>query len=179
MRYSFTGKNITLTESLKDRAMHKLGRLEKLLPKDAEVSVIFSIIRQEHKVEVTIPLKKRVLRAEVKENDMYAALDSVIDVLEKQMKKYKTRLRDKRRKDASYNEENDYLPPVEEAVDENTLVIERTKRFALKPMDAEEAVMEMELLGHNFYMFMNSLTDEVNVVYKRNNGTYGLIEPEY
>ena len=179
MRYTFTGKNITLTDSLKDRAMQKLDRLEKLLPKNAEISVIFSIIRQENRVEVTIPLKKRTLRAEVKETDMYAALDSVIDVLEKQMVKYKTRLRDKRRKDASYSEEMDYLPQEDETPDDNPLKIERTKRFALKPMDSEEAVMEMELLGHSFFMFRNSRTDEINVVYKRNNGTYGLIEPEF
>ena len=179
MRYSFTGKNITLTDSLKDRAMSKIDRLERRLPKDAEVSVIFSVERQDNKIEVTIPLKKRILRAEVTENDMYAAIDSVIDVLEKQMVKYKTRLRDKNRRDSSYNEEMSYLPAEEIISDENPLKIERTKRFALKPMDAEEAVMEMELLGHGFYMFRNSSTDEVNVVYKRNNGSYGLIEPEY
>jgi len=179
MRYSFTGKNVQLTEALKDRAMQKIGRLEKLLPKNAEINVVFSAVRQENRIEVTIPLKKRILRAEVSETDMFAAIDSVIDVLDKQLVKYRTRLRDKRRRDASYDDEFDYMPPSEELTDDNAFQIVRTKRFALKPMDAEEAVMEMELLGHGFYMFKNSVTDEVNVVYKRNDGAYGLIEPEY
>ena len=179
MRYSFTGKNVTLTDSLRERARQKLDKLERRLPKDVEVVVIFSAVRQENKVEVTIPLKKRILRAEVVETDMFSALDSVIDVLEKQMVKYKTRLRDRSRRDSSFREEINYLPQEEEHGEEYPFVIERIKHFALKPMDAEEAVMEMELLGHGFYMFRNSSTDEVNVVYKRNNGSYGLIEPEY
>ena len=179
MRFTFTGKNITLTDSLKERAEQKLGRLERLLPNNAEVMVAFSIIKQNNKVEVTVPLRNRTLRAEVTATDMNAAIDSVIDVLEKQMVKYKTRLRDKSRKDASFKEEFNYLPLQEEVADASSHKIERTKRFALKPMDAEEAVMEMELLGHNFYMFRNGSTDEVNVVYKRNDGSYGLIEPEY
>jgi len=179
MRYSFTGKNVTLTDSLKERAQQKLDKLERRLQKDAEVNVIFSAERQMCKVEVTIPLKKRILRAEVTETDMFAAIDSVQDVLEKQMVKYKTRIRDKYRKDASYKDEINYLPQEEESAEEMPLKIERIKRFALKPLDAEEAAMEMEMLGHAFYMFRNSRSDEVNVVYKRKDGTYGLIEPEY
>ena len=179
MRFSFTGKNVSLSDSLKDRTEQKIGKLERKLPKNAEVNVIFSTVRQENRIEVTIPLKKRILRAEVTDNDMYACLDSVVDVLDKQLVKYMTRLRDKRRRDASYSDELEYLPPSEETEDEGTFKIVKTKRFALKPMDAEEAVMGMELSGHNFYVFKNSATDEVNVVYKRNDGAYGLIEPEY
>ena len=179
MRFTFTGKNIQLTDSLKDRAAQKIGRLEKQLPKNAEVNVIFSIVRQENRIEVTIPLKRRILRAEVIEKDMFTALDSIIDVLDKQLVKYRTRLRDIRRRDAAYTDEYDYMPPEDEAPEGAGFKIERTKKFTLKPMDAEEAVMEMELLGHTFYMFKNSVTDEVNVVYKRNDGAYGLIEPEY
>jgi len=179
MRYSFTGKNFTLTDSLKERAQQKLGRLERRLPKEAEANVIFSAVRQEHKVEVTIPLKKRILRAEVVEADMFSALDSVVDVLDKQMAKYKTRLRDKSRRDSSYRDEINYLPQEDDHDEENNFKIERIKHFALKPMDAEDAVMEMELLGHVFYMFRNSRTDEVNVVYRRHGDSYGLIEPEY
>ena len=179
MKYSFTGRNIALTDSLREAAQQKIGRLERRLPKDAEVSVIFSVVRHENTVEVTIPLKKRILRAEVTENDMYSALDSVIDVLDKQMVKYKTRLRDKYRKDSSYRDEINYFPQTDEHEEETPLKIERIKRFALKPMDAEEAAMEMELSGHAFYVFRNSVSDEVNVVYRRRDGSFGLIEPEY
>ena len=178
MRFSFTGKNVSLSDTLKDRTMQKIGKLEKKLPKNAEANVIYSTIRQENKIEVTIPLKKHILRAEVTGNDMYTCLDSVVDVLDKQLVKYMTRLRDKHRRDSSYSDEFDVLPPGE-TEEEETFKIVKTKRFALKPMDAEEAVMEMELSGHSFYVFKNSATDEVNVVYKRNDGAYGLIEPEY
>jgi len=178
MRFSFTGKNVSLSDSLKDRTVQKIGKLEKKLSKDAEVNVIFSVVKQESRIEVTIPLKKHILRAEVTGNDMYSCLDSVVDVLDKQLVKYMTRLRDRRRRDLSYGDELEFIPPGD-TDDDNAFKIVRTKRFALKPMDAEEAVMEMELSGHNFYVFKSSATDEVNVVYKRNDGAYGLIEPEY
>lgn len=179
MRFSFTGKNITVKDSLKERATQKIGRLKKLIPEDAEVFVTFSSTKGDNKVEVTIPLPKRILRAEVTSSDMNAAIDEIVDILEKQMVKYKHRLRDRSRREPSFKEEYNLLFPEVEAVEDHAITIEKTKRFALKPMDSEEAVMEMEMLGHNFYVFRNSGSDEVNVVYRRNNGTYGLIEPEY
>lgn len=111
---------------------------------------------------------------------MYAAIDEVVDVLEKQMVKYKNRLRDKARRDTSFIDELKYFEPVgkEDKNDDEEVRIAKTKKFAVKPMDAEEAVMEMELLGHNFFVYRNASSDEINVVYKRKNGTYGLIEPE-
>ena len=179
LKFTFTGKNLVVSDALKERAMQKLGRLEKLIPFDADVNVKFSVNRQNHRVEVTIPLRRRILRAEVTANDMYSALDSIIDVLEKQMVKYKGRVRNRSRRDASYSEELEFTGAHTESVDESPIVIDRTKHFPLKPMDAEEAVMEMEMLGHSFFVFRNGHTDIVNVVYKRNDGTYGLIEPEY
>jgi len=179
LEFTFTGKNFVVSDALKDRAIKKLGRLEKFLPFDADVHVKFSINRQKHRVEVTIPLRRRILRAEVTSNDMYTALDSIIDVLEKQMIKYRSRVRSRSRRDASYREELEFTSDLSGAADESPIVIDRTKHFPLKPMDAEEAVMEMEMLGHNFYVFRNGRTDIVNVVYKRNDNTYGLIEPEY
>lgn len=179
MRYLFTGKNLTVSDALKERTMSKLGKLEKLLPKDASVQVTYSVNKLENKIEVTIPLQKRTLRAEVTDTDMYNALDSVVDVLEKQMLKYKSRLRDRSRKDNSFKDEFKMLFTSDDTPDTDERKIEKSKKFALKPMDAEEAVMEMELLGHNFYVFRNGSSDEVNVVYKRNNGSYGLIEPEF
>jgi putative sigma-54 modulation protein len=172
---------MNLSDKLKERTISKLDRLGKLISENADVYVTFSVVKLENKIEVTIPLQKRILRAEVADTDMYNAIDSVVDILEKQMVKYKNRLRDKSRKNSSYKEELSVYPTAEElSYDEGSMhKIERTKKFALKPMDADEAVMEMELLGHSFYVFKNGETDEVNVVYKRNNGSYGLIEPEY
>lgn len=178
MRYLFTGKNITVSDSLKQRTMQKLGRLEKLLPPDAQAQVTYSVNKLEHKVEVTIPIQKRILRGEVSDTEMYAALDTVVDVLEKQMVKYKSRLRDRSRRDTAFKDEFNMIFESPESSDEPQRKIEKTKRFTIKPMDPEEAVMEMDLLGHNFYVFRNGETEEVNVVYRRKNGSYGLIEPE-
>ena len=184
MRYQITGRSMTLSEELKNRVTTKLGRIEKLFPEDTEAAITLTVEKLNHIVEVTIPLKKRLLRAEVSSFDMFAAIDEVVDVLEKQMIKYKSRLRTRARQDSSFRDEFQHmtlegegLTEAEEA--EGSILLERTKRFPLKPMDAEEAVLEMELLGHNFFVFRSGDTDEVNVVYKRKNGTYGLIEPQY
>ena len=180
MRFVFTGKNMTITEGQKERTMQKLGRLEKLLPDNAEVYVTCSVNKHLTKMEVSIPLHKRILRAEVSDTDVSNCLDEAVDVLERQVVKYKTRLRDRRRRSVATHEEMQYIGEVDAApVDtQQEVTIHRTKRFALKPMDAQEAVMEMELLNHDFYVFRNSWSDEINVVYKRKDGEYGLIEPE-
>ena len=183
MRFVFTGKNMTVTEGLKERSMRKLGRLEKLLPDNAEVFVTFSMNKHLTKMEVSIPMHKRILRAEVTDSDVGNCLDSAVDILERQVVKYKTRLRDRRRRSVATNEELQYIAEVEAApaepdASQPEIIIHRTKRFALKPMDAQEAVMEMELLNHDFYVFRNSWTDEINVVYKRKDNEYGLIEPQ-
>ena len=181
MRFVFTGKNMTVTEGIKERAMRKLGRLERLLPDDAEVYVTFSMNKHLTKMEVSIPLHKRILRAEVSDSDVSNCIDGAVDILERQVVKYKTRLRDRRRRAVATNEELLYIEDPAEAMadaSQQEIVIHRTKRFALKPMDAQEAVMEMELLNHDFYVFRNSWTDEVNVIYKRKDGEYGLIEPQ-
>jgi len=180
MRFVFTGKNMTVNEGVKERATKKLGRLEKLLPPDVEIHVMFSENKHLSKMEVTVQLHKRVLRAEVSDNDISNCMDQAADILERQIVKYKSRLRDRRRRAVATTDEISYLgaPDPEPAETGPEIIITRTKRFALKPMDAQEAVMEMELLNHNFYVFRNSWTDEVNVVYKRNDGEYGLIEPQ-
>jgi len=182
MRFVFTGKNMTVTEGLKERAIKKLSRLEKLLPDNAEVHVTFSMNKHLTKMEVSVPMHKRLLRAEVTDSDIGNCLDGAVDILERQVVKYKTRLRDRRRRSVATNDELLYIesaemPDAAEAPQQE-VVIHRTKRFALKPMDTQEAVMEMELLNHDFYVFRNSWTDEVNVIYKRKDGEYGLIEPQ-
>jgi len=184
MRYSFTGKEgIDIGENLKQKTIDRLDKLSRVVPENSEVFVTFSVVKKMNTVEVTIPLKKHVLRAEVDNMDMQTALDQAADILEIQMLKFKSRLSRKAKIDPNFKEELAmYFAPQDEDDDddenENTVVIKRSKKFALKPMDAEEAVMNMELLGHDFFVFRNAETDEVCVVYKRNDGAYGLIEPE-
>ncbi|MCL2666073.1 MAG: HPF/RaiA family ribosome-associated protein, partial [Defluviitaleaceae bacterium] len=127
-------------------------------------------------------MHKRMLRAEVSDSDVSNCMDQAVDILERQIVKYKSRLRDRRRRSVATNDELSFLEVAEPSYETTEtatpeIIITRTKRFALKPMDAHEAVMEMELLGHSFYVFRNDVTDEVNVVYKRNVDEYGLIEP--
>ncbi|MCL2699976.1 MAG: ribosome-associated translation inhibitor RaiA [Defluviitaleaceae bacterium] len=180
MRFTFASKNINKTDKLKERAISKISKLDKLLPQEAEVAIKFSVMKLDHKVEVTVPLKQRTLRAEaVSPVDMMSAIDDVVGILEKQINKYKGRLHHKAKKSDAYKNEFQAMFAQEEPEGEHGIRIERTKKFAIKPMDAEEAVMEMELIGHNFYVFRDGSTDELNVVYKRADGSYGLIEPEF
>jgi len=180
MRFEFTGKNMTVTEGIKERAIKKLSHLEKLLPENANVYVTFSENKHLTTMEVSIPMHKRMLRAEITNEDISNCMDQAVDVLERQVVKYKSRLRDRRRRSVATNDELSFLDAAAEINEAVTpeIIITRTKRFAIKPMDAQEAVMEMELLNHSFYVFRNSWTDEINVIYKRNDGEYGLIEPQ-
>ena len=181
MRFEFTGKNMTVTEGIKERTIQKLGRLEKLLPDNADAFVAFSENKHLTTLEVSIPMHKRMLRAEVVNADVSYCIDQAVDILERQVVKYKSRLRDRRRRSVATNDELSFLDmknATESGESSPEIIITRTKRFAFKPMDAQEAVMEMELLNHSFYMFRNSQTDEINVIYKRNDGEYGPIEPQ-
>lgn len=158
---------------------HHLG---KLLPDDTEVVVNFIELNFEKKVEVNVSLRKRLMHAEAMNSEnMHGAIDEVVDILKKQVRRYKNRLDKIYRKKVSFNDEVQYMLPSEEEElpNEEYVKIERIKKFAMKPMDPEEAAMEMELLNHTFYVFLNSETDEVNVIYKRKNGSYGLIEPKH
>ena len=184
MKFTFTGKNLVVSQEMKDKTEKKISRLSRLFPENTEVFVTFSVVKQENKAEVSIPLNKRLLRAEIVSHDMYTAIDGAVDVLDKQMIKYKKRLKDKSRRDTNFKNEFELLSMLpeedfaaEEDVKDEVINIERRKHFPLKPMDPEEAVMSMEMLGHNFFVFRHSATDEINVVYKRNQGTYGLIDP--
>ena len=137
-------------------------------------NVTLSVEKERQKIEVTIPVKGNIIRSEQVSSDMYVSIDLVEEVIERQLKKYKNKIVDKHQNAAAFAQEfvdKDYN-------DEDEVKIIRTKRFGIKPMDPEEACVQMELLGHNFYVFFNSETEEVNVVYKRKGNTYGLIEPE-
>ena len=176
MRYNIIGKNIDVWDKTKEMVEKKMDRIAKLFPADTEATITLSLEKQVATVEVTIPMNKRYARAEVQDADMTAAMDKTVDILEGQVVRYKKRMRTKIRNGAdAYAAEYAAILVPEESLDDEPLV----KIEKVKPMDAEEAVMEMELVGHSFFVFRDAETDEVSVVYKRKNGTYGLIEPEY
>lgn len=176
MRFTITGKNIEVTEGLRSAVEEKIGKLDKYFGSEIEAIVTLSVEKERQKIEVTIPIKGSIIRAEEVSNDMYVSIDLVEEIIERQLKKYKNKIIDSKQSAAhefsSYYVDNDYVE------DEPEIKILRSKRFGVKPMSAEEACIQMELLQHNFYVFFNSDTEEVNVVYKRKNNTYGLIEPE-
>ena len=175
MRITITGRNIELTEGLKAAVEEKLSKLEKFFAPDTDVFVTLSVEKERQKIEVTIPIKGHVIRSEQSSNDMYVSIDMAVDLLERMIRKYKTKISKYGKGELKFNDEF-----MEEDVDNHeTVTITKSKRFAIKPMDVEEACVQMELLGHTFFVFRNSETDEVNVVYKRKDNTYGLIEPEF
>lgn len=171
MMVTVRGKNIEVTNALKDYVERKLSKLERYID-IADAQVTLKVEKTTHKVEVTIPINGMILRGEEATEDMYASIDLVIEKLEKQIDKYKARFNKKVRAEGK---------PIEAAVrtEYDDQVIMRTKRFAVKPMPIEEAVLQMNLLGHSFYVFSNAETEEVNVLYRRKDGNYGLIEPEF
>ena len=168
MRFIITGRNIDITEGLKSAVEEKLGKLDRFFAPETEVNVTLSVEKERQKIEVTIPVKGNIIRSEQVSSDMYVSIDLVEEVIERQLKKYKNKIVDKQQNAAAFAQEF-----VEKDYDDDEVKIIR-----IKPMDPEEACVQMELLGHNFYVFFNSETEEVNVVYKRKGNTYGLIEPE-
>ena len=178
MRITISGKNFNVTEALKDRVDKKLSKFERYFGPNTEAHATLSVERDRHIIEVTIPFNGVILRGEEATEDMYTSIDNVIEKLERQMRRQKTKL-ERRIKDHNSVRFENWIPHVEIEDDDGEAKIVRTKRFAMKPMPIEEAVMQMELLGHNFFVFSNSDTEEVNVVYRRKDGNYGLIEPEF
>lgn len=175
MNLVISGKNLDITEGLRSAIEEKVGKLERYFTDTTEVHVTLSTEKNRQKIEITIPMKGSIIRAEEVSSDMYVSIDLVEEVIERQLRKYKNKLIDKEQNAAhlsqSFIEADDFE-------DEDIQII-RSKKFAMKPMDPEEACVQMELIGHNFFVFRNSETDEVNVVYKRKGNTYGLIEPEF
>ncbi len=173
MRFTISGKNLEVTDSMRKAVMEKLGKLERYFTPETKIIVTMSVEKDRQKIEVTIPLKGNVIRSEQVSNDMYVSIDLVEEVIERQLRKYKQKLVD-RHQDGSFKRE--FLEY--EAEDTDDIRIVRTKQFDIKPMYPEDACVQMELLGHSFYVFRNAENDQVNVVYKRKGGTYGMIEPE-
>lgn len=181
MKFNIRGENIEVTAALREYVEKKLSKLERYFetPPTSEVHVTLSVVKEKQNIEVTIPLTGLMLRAEEKGADMYASIDLVVEKLERQIRKHKTKVNRRIRQEAGYRSYfkedgvgSGHLPDEEEEYE-----VVRTKRFTLKPMDVEEAILQMNMIGHNFFVFANADSDQVNVVYKRADGKYGLIEP--
>lgn len=175
MRFIVSGKNMEVTDALKDTVERKIGKLGKYFHKDTEVHVTLSVEKNRHIIEITIPFDGAILRCEECTDDMYTSIDKAVDKLVRQIRKHKTRL-EKRYRSGKLVFEN--IEAYEGKEEEQPKIV-KTKRFAMKPMPVEEAILQMELLGHSFFVFSNADTEEVNVVYKRKDGNYGLIEPAF
>ena len=174
MNINIRGKNIEVTEGIRKAINTKLGKLERYFKPDMSIDVTLSVEKERQKIEVTIPVKGNIIRSEQVSNDMYVSIDLVEEVIERQLRKYKNKLINRHQMGDTFQKtflENDYL-------EDEEIRIERTKKFDIKPMYPEDACVQMELLGHNFFVFCNAETNQVNVVYKRKGNTYGLIEPE-
>ncbi|GAF18421.1 ribosomal subunit interface protein [Bacillus sp. JCM 19046] len=189
MHYNIRGENIEVTTALREYVEKKVGKLERYFDTTpiADVNVKLQLVNSnESSIEVTIPMPKLLLRGEETNADMYAAIDVVVEKLERQIRKHKTKVNRKFRQEGSLKHmfKNDLEPLREEILeedsynDEDDLEVVRTKRFNLKPMDAEEAILQMDLLGHNFFVFSDADSGSTNVVYRRRDGKYGLIESE-
>ncbi len=175
MKFVIVGKNIEVTPGLKSAVEDKIGKLERYFTSETEIHVTLSVEKERQKIEVTIPVKGSIIRSEQVSNDMYVSIDLVEEIIERQLKKYKNKLIDQKQSASYFKQE--FID--KEYMEDEEVKIIRSKKFDIKPMYPEDACVQMELLGHNFFVFCNAETDQVNVVYKRKGNTYGLIEPEY
>ncbi|ESU34167.1 sigma-54 modulation protein [Bacillus sp. 17376] len=181
MNYNIRGENIEVTPAIREYVEKKVAKLDRYFTEspNANVNVNLKVYQdKKSKVEITIPMKNLVLRAEEIHEDMYAAIDLITDKLERQIRKHKTKVNRKFREKESLKDYAPIFTEVEQVEDEEDLEVVRTKSFDLKPMDSEEAILQMNMLGHSFYVFTNAETNQTNVVYKRNDGRYGLIEAQ-
>ena len=174
MKVKIHARNIKLTDALKDAVEKKVLKLEKYFIEDIEAKVTLSVQKSRHRVEVLIPFNGMCVRAEEATEDMYKSIDLVEEKLERQIIKYKKKLKKDEYSSVRYPE----VEHVESNVQEEESKIVKVKRIDLKPMDEEEAVLQMELIGHNFFVYRDGETNETKVVYKRKDGNYGLIEPD-
>lgn len=176
MKITLRGKNIEITEAIEEKVSEKLSKLDKyfIVSENVEAKVLVRTYPYGQKIEVTIPTEYVLLRAEVVDQDLYNAIDLVIDKLEGQIRKYKTRLNRKSKDNKlAFN-----LASIELLEEEEEDVLVKTKTITPKPMDMEEAIMQMELIGHSFFVYRDTETDAISIVYRRNDGDYGLIETE-
>lgn len=172
--FTIRGKNIEVTPALRDYVEKKVGKVTKYFDNVGEITVLLTVSKDRHIVEVTVPVQGILLRGQEATMDMYTSIDLVIEKIERQIHKYKTKLA-KRFREGSIRTELMTHPTIKPVEDEDTVVI-KTKRFVVKPMDVQEAIMQMNLLNHDFFVYRDAKTEDVNVVYRRKDGKYGLIE---
>ncbi len=174
MKFNVRGDKLVVTDAIKDYIETKIGKLDKYFKEDSiTANILLKIRRNEQIIEVTIPTDNFILRSEEEHEDMYAAIDLVLDKLERQIRKNKTKLK-KKNVNNKYKEFNfDFELPIEDEEEVNTVV--KRKTIEMKPMDEEEAILEMELLGHSFFVYKDMHSNELCVLYKRKDGNYGII----
>lgn len=178
MKYIINGRNMDVSEELRAYVEKKFAKLENYFNEDTEVHVTLSKTRNDEKVEITIPMKGTTIRAEEATSDMYTTIDLLQEIVERQLRRNRKKLIDRKQNAPSFS--SFFLENSNDAdVEEEPIQIVRSKRFEVKPMDPTEACFQMDMSGHNFYVFYNAESDRVAVVYKRKDGNYGLIEPEY
>lgn len=168
------GKNTVVSPALKDYLEKKLAKVTKQFKTVGDITCLFKVEKADHIVEISFPAGEILLRAKESTKDMYASIDLVIEKLERQIHKYKTRLAKKK-----YGNFAEPIPEEAADVPEDEFMIIKNKHFKLEPMNVEEAIMQMNLLNHDFFVYFDPDMDNVNVVYKRNDGKYGLITPEF
>ncbi len=174
MKVTVIAKNIELTQALKDIVQKKISKLEKYFDVEVDAKATLSVQKNIQKIEVTIPFNGVILRCEESTDDMYKSIDLVEDKLERQIRKQKTKLSRKHNGSVRFAAIEESAAGQEE--EEGSLV--KVKKFGVKPMNSEEAILQMDLLGHNFFVYQDAESSKVNVVYKRKDGNYGLLEPE-
>lgn len=168
------GKNLEVTQALKDYVLKQEKKVTKYFDSDINVQAMLSVEKDRQIAEITVKVDGVVLRGVETNSDMYAAIDLVYDKLVRQIHKYKTKIARRMKNDNAFKADLVQGP----AVPEEQFEIARVKKFAARPMDVEEAILQMNLVGHDFFVFLNAETDTINVVYKRKHGKYGIIEPE-
>lgn len=182
MKFTIYGKNMHVSEGMKDTLQKKFKKFDRYFDEETEVYATFSKEKNYQMLEVTIPLGKTILRAEERTDDMKGSIEAVIDKLEGQLRKYKTKLAKKYAQEAPKLQfdalDDDFDDDYDDGLGAVPKVV-RTKKFAIKPMSVDEAAMQMDLLEHDFFVFLNADTEDVNVLYRRRDGDFGLIEPEF
>ena len=173
MKIIITGRKIDISAGMRSYAEKKIGKLDKFFDEAAEAQVTLSVEKDRQTAELTIYHGGFVYRAEDTTEDMYASIDTAVNLIERQIRKNKTRL-EKKLRDGAFDIQED----TPEEIEEKEFKIVKSKKHAIKPMSPEEAILQMNLLGHEFFVFHNAKTDKIDVVYKRKDGNYGLIEAE-
>ncbi|SHE66364.1 ribosome hibernation-promoting factor, HPF/YfiA family [Desulforamulus putei] len=173
MKVQVRGKNIQVTPALRDYVEKRLGKLDRFLDNLGEAVATLVVEGDSHKIEVTIPVNGMLLRGEEATGEMYSSVDLVVEKMERQIERYKAKINRRSNRGVANLAEN------QDKLEDETPRVIKTKRFAIKPMSLDEAIMQMNLLGHDFFVFSNAETEQTNVVYRRKDGNYGLIEPEF